>query len=129
MPASWTWSGLLRWGGVIVLAAGLLVGWRSFPTRPSQDWSTIHTFELDTTECAALREERGTAHWLAPRSLAAPVGVPEVARKFRLELALVCQANELPGAACSSKTLTPGEGRLLLPLYREPPPLPARRTP
>src|SRR5215210_2877603 len=95
MPPSWGWA-LLRWVGVAALAAGLLVAWRSFPTRPAQDWSSIHSFELDSEECEALREARGTTHWLVPGYLAAPVGVTEVARKFRLETALLCQANKLP---------------------------------
>jgi hypothetical protein len=57
------------------------------------------------------------------------VTVPEVARKFQLEEALVCQANELADASCSAKTLIPGEDRLTLPLYREPPPLPSHDAP
>jgi len=109
--------------------AGLFVAWRSFPTRPTQDWSKIHTFELDSEKCEALRDARGTTQWLAPRSLAASVGVTEVARKFRLEEALVCQANDFTDTTCSTQTLTPGEGHLRLPLYREPRPRPSRPKP
>ncbi|HKH44242.1 MAG TPA: hypothetical protein VKM72_06230 [Thermoanaerobaculia bacterium] len=128
MPPSWGWA-LLRWVGVAALAAGLLVAWRSFPTRPAQDWSSIHSFELDSEECEALREARGTTHWLVPGYLAAPVGVTEVARKFRLETALLCQANKLPDATCGTKTLTPGKDSLTLPLYRESPPTPSPPAP
>lgn len=129
MPASWALSlSWLRWVGVATLTGGLFVAWDSFPTRPSQDWSRIHSFELDSQECEALREARGTTQWLAPNNLATPVSVTEAARKFRLEPALVCQANKLPDATCSTKTLRPGEDRLMLPLYRESPP-PSRRTP
>lgn len=128
MPANW-FSPALRWGAFAVLVTGLFVAWRFFPTRPSQEWPSIHSFELDSQECEALREARKTTHWLAPLSLAAPVDVTEVARKFRLEVALVCQANELADATCSTKTLTPGEDRLMLPLYREPLLSPSNRTP
>lgn|GEM_PF-6676934 len=120
---------LLRLGGIVAIVGGLLIAWRSFPTRPFQDWSKIHVFEFDSKKCEALRDARGTTQWLAPRSLAAPVGVPEVARKFRLEEALVCQTNDFIDASCSTQTLTPGESRLRLPLYRAPRPLPSRRTP
>lgn len=126
MPTLPVW---LRWGGAVALVTGLLVAWRSFPTRQPQDWTAVHTFELDSDECDALREARATSNWVAPRSLAAPVSVAEVTRKFQLELALVCQANASAGETCSAQTLTPGEGRLTLPLYREPLPHTSRRTP
>lgn len=123
MSSTWNWSTfLLRGGGIVALLGGLIVAWQWFPTRPPQDWSTIHLFELDSEECEALRETRVMTGWLAPSSLAAPVRVAEVARKFRLEEALVCQANEFDDETCSAKTLVPGEGHLKLPLYREAPP-------
>jgi hypothetical protein len=129
MSTTWSWSlSWLRWVGVAGLLAGLLVASRSFPTRPSHDWSSIQSFELNSQECEALRESRGTTQWLAPSSFAAQVNVTEVAEKFRIERALVCQANQLPDATCSGKTLRPGEDRLMLPLYRESPPS-SRRTP
>ncbi len=98
---------------------GLLAAWRSFPTQQGQDWSTVHTFELESEECEALRDGRNTTEWLAPAALPAPVTVANVTRKFRLELPLVCEANKLT-AGCGAETRAPGQGRLTLPLYREP---------
>lgn len=120
-PPAW-----LRWAGVVALVVGLAAAWRWFPTRPGQDWATVHTFELESEECDALRDGRDTTEWLAPAALPAPVSVAEVARKFRLELPLVCQAGALP-AGCGGQTRAPGQGRLTLPLNREAPP-PTRRA-
>lgn len=114
----------LRLAGAAALAVGLVWSCRSFPTRSPAPWGAAHVFVLDDEECEVLRDNRATAEWLAPASLLAPVTVADVAHKFRLELPLVCGANDLP-AACDQQTRAPGQGRLTLPLYREPPAAPA----
>jgi hypothetical protein len=117
----WGAASWLRFAGLAALTAGLVWACRAFPTRPAERWAEAHVFALDEEECRALRDGRATTEWLAPAALAAPVSVAAVAQKFRLELPLVCAANKLP-AACGGQTRAPGTGRLVLPLYREPPP-------
>jgi hypothetical protein len=129
MAGNWSrvWSSL-RWAGEVALISGLLVAWRSFPTRRAQDWSAVHGFELDSSECDALREARSTSDWFPPPTLAEPTSIREVARKFRLELTLVCQVNQRSPETCGEETIVQGENRhLTLPLYRETPPRRSRR--
>lgn len=108
-----------RWGGVALLVAGLAVAYRAFPTRPAESWESPHAFELDGAECRELRQGRLTTTLTLPPDLPAPVAVAEAAEKFNLEPALVCQANHLPADACARESLAPGEGPMVLPLYRE----------
>lgn len=106
----------LRWGGAALLAVGLLVAYLRFPTRPPGPWGAVHVFELDSEECRELRQGRLTSPLRLPEEVTAPVSVAEVARKFHLETALVCYANDQP-TGCGAETLDPG-AELVLPLDR-----------
>jgi hypothetical protein len=106
----------LRWGGAALLVAGLLVAYLRFPTRPPEPWGAVHVFELDSEECRDLRQERLISPLRLPEEVTAPVSVAEVARKFHLETALVCRANDRP-AGCGATMLDPG-AELVLPLDR-----------
>ena len=102
---------------MLVLAVGLVTTYSFFPTLPAQDWRTIHVFDLTSEECLALREQRQTNGLLIPPE-ASSASFAEVAKKFRLELALVCQANG-QAADCGDAPLTPGVDSVILPLGRE----------
>jgi hypothetical protein len=109
----------LRAAGVVLLVAGLFVVHRSFPTRPPESWETVHGFHLDAEACRELREQRQSVDFAIPEEAGAKVTAGEVAKSFRLELPLVCAANERTD--CGDDALTPGTDSLVLPLYRSPP--------
>jgi hypothetical protein len=129
------WSGSillqrwLRWVGLLVLVTGILFAWRFFPTRKAQDWTDLYSFQFDSVECDALRNVRTVTTWVAPPRLPGSVTIADVANKFRLELSLVCQANDRDLQTCEAETLSPGESSLTLPLYREAQPRRPSRTP
>ena len=121
----------LRWLGAMLLAAGLFIAYSRFPTRSIPDYATIRSFELDSEECREFRSTRLTTELTAnPAVLTAnpaeeaPPTIGEVAEKFNLELALVCQANNLP-ADCGVSP-APSDEPLRLPLYRDPTTAPPR---
>ena len=113
----------LRIAGTVLLLAGMAAAGWWLPSLPEEDWTFVHAFQLGDAQCRALREARGTTSFVCPAALEDPVTVAEVARRFNLELALVCQANDLD-AACGDQQLEPGT-RLALPLVRGAPEPPA----
>lgn len=106
----------LRPAGTLVLLIGLWLAGRHFPTRPEAAWDTVHAFEVDDAQCQALLEERSTSSLGVPSEAEGSVTLAEAARKFQLELRLVCAANDLP-PTCGDEVLTPGSP-VLLPLSR-----------
>ncbi len=108
----------LRSVGVLVLVAGLFFVHRYFPTHPPESWETVHGFHLDSEECRELRDQRQTVDFAIPEEAGPEVTAGEVARSFRLELPLVCAANDRTD--CGDDALSPGTDSLVLPLYRSP---------
>ncbi|MEM7586204.1 MAG: hypothetical protein AAF560_22625 [Acidobacteriota bacterium] len=108
---------MLRWLGAGLVAVGLFVAYTRYPTRPPDSWD-IRSFELDSEQCEQLRQQRLTTELeVVPEDDALPT-YGEVARKFNLELELLCRANGLP-ADCGA-TVAPDGETLVMPLYRDP---------
>ncbi len=109
----------LRWVVFALLLAGMaFIGFR-FPSRPNARWPDPWDFGLGSEACRELLEGREQTTFTWPETAHQPVLFAEVARRFDLELALICRANSRP-AACGGSILAPGE-QIVLPLGPEPP--------
>ncbi|RMH21498.1 MAG: hypothetical protein D6696_05625 [Acidobacteria bacterium] len=112
----------LRAAGFVLLLAGIVVVALYLPARPPASWESARAFVRDDDACRALEGRRATAAFTAPAEPA--LTVAEVARRFDLELRLVCAANRLPEESCGGRELAAGE-QLILPLSRRLPEEPA----
>ncbi len=101
----------------LLLAGMAFVGFR-FPSQPGAGWPEARGFGLGSEACRELLEGREQTTFTWPEAEEKPVSLAEVARRFDLELALVCEANGRP-PACGGSTLAPGE-QIVLPLGPEP---------
>jgi hypothetical protein len=126
----------LRLVGIFLLLAATALVALFYPSVIREPWDLVQGFQVDAEECRALREARETTTFRrpaadAPDALEGQLTLAEVARRYNLELARLCEANGLP-AGCGSQELGPGE-EIVLPLSRqavrgrdraEPPPTP-----
>ncbi len=97
--------------GVLLLIGMILVGYW-FPSRPKTGWADASGFRLDPETCRAQWGEREQTTFIWSEEQ--PVAFEEVARRFDLELDLVCEANSQPGE-CGDSPLDPGD-QIVLPL-------------
>ncbi len=101
----------------LLLAGMVFVGFR-FPSQPSAAWPEARGFGLAPEACRELLEGREQTTFTWPAGETRPITLAEVARRFDLELSLVCQANDRP-PACGGVAVAPGE-QVALPLGPEP---------
>ena len=109
-------SAKIRPAATILLLLGLVAVAIVFPSAPAERWEFVHAFEVDSEECRTLRAERETVPFVRPRDVDGAVTFAEVARRYNLELRLVCQANGLAND-CGSNAVGAGD-EILLPLAR-----------
>ncbi len=102
---------------VLLLAGMVFVGFR-FPSQPSNPWPEARGFGLAPEACRELLEGREQTAFTWPAGETRPITLAEVARRFDLELSLVCEANGRP-LACGGVPVAPGE-QVTLPLGSEP---------
>ena len=105
-----------------MLLVGLTLTALWYPSAPVESWSAVHGFQVDAEECRALRQERDTTVFRIPSSddpdgVEGLVTFAEVARRYNLELALVCQVNGLPDG-CGAEPAAAAQ-EIVLPLSRE----------
>ena len=102
---------------VLLLAGMAIVGFR-FPSQPRAAWPEAEGFGVAPEACRELFEGRGQTTFTWPATEAQSTTLAEVARRFDLEPALVCEANGRP-AGCGGPAVAPGE-QVVLPLGPEP---------
>ncbi len=99
--------------GALLLIGMSVVGFK-FPSQPPAAWTEASGVRLDSEACRGLWEAREETTFTWPGTEEQPVTVEEVARRFDLELELVCRANSKP-PECGASTLAPGQ-QIVLPL-------------
>lgn len=105
-----------RWLLAGVLVAGVALVAIRYPAVPDEPWPEPEAYRPDEALCRADREARQWTGFEVP-STPVPVTAAEVARRFNLETAPVCRANDV--ADCDGTPLPPGR-RLVLPLSADP---------
>ncbi|MEM8963603.1 MAG: LysM peptidoglycan-binding domain-containing protein [Acidobacteriota bacterium] len=107
---------LSRTVGWIVLLVALVVGAVWLPATPTTAEGVIQRFRFDDELCRELFSSREQTTYTVPDDADAPRRIDEIARRYGVELQLVCSANELT-ADCGATSLAVGE-TLILPLDR-----------
>ncbi len=103
---------------VLLLVGMALVAFR-YPSQQGGAWPEARGFGLDSEACRELLEGREQTTFTWPEAEAGPISLAEVARRFDLELPLVCRANGRP-PGCGGAMLAPGE-QVVLPLRPDAP--------
>lgn len=112
----------LRLVGIFLLLAGTVLAALFYPSVMREPWDLVQGFQVDAEECRVLREARETTTFQRPAAdepdaIDGQLTLAEVARRYNLELARLCEANGRP-AGCGSQELAPGE-EIVLPLSRQ----------
>ena len=101
-----------------MLAGMALLAFR-YPSQRGAAWPEARGFGLGTEACRELLEGREQTTFTWPETETQPVSLAEVARRFDVELSLVCRAGGWP-PGCGGVTLAPGD-QVILPLAPDAP--------